>query len=125
MSRDRRYQRTENWLANRTYCSLDPTKIVLLVPIIAENKRKLTKEIFYLINITILNCFEQCKIEMKISNLHDRRSTVILNHQIDYFCNQLQYGFLTSIVCTNYSLLNLIMLMLYPITWPLVFRGFH
>ena len=78
-------QKTENWLANRTYCSPDPTKLVLLIPIIAENKRKLTKEIFYLINITILNCFEQCKIEMKISTLHNKKSTVILNHQIDFF----------------------------------------
>ena len=48
-----------------------------------------------------LNSFEKCKIKMKISTLHDRRSMVIFKHQIDFFCNQFQYGFLTNIVCTK------------------------
>ena len=67
-------------------------------------KTKFPTERFCLINVTILNSFEQCKIKTKISTLHDRRSMVISKHQIGYFGNQLQYGcHIKSIVCTNYS----------------------
>ena len=35
-----------NWLANRIYCNPDPKKILLLFPLLQENKRKLTTEVF-------------------------------------------------------------------------------
>ena len=118
----------EDWLANRTYSSPQPKKILLLFPLLQKkkiNKKKVANEIFYSINLTIFNSFEQCKIKIKISTLHDRRSTVILKHQIDFFAINSNIAFSQTSSVQNYSFLHSISLMLYPITWPSLFRVFH
>ena len=51
-------QQIEDWFAKRTYCSPVQKKILLLFPLLQENKRNLTKEICY----SIKKSFEQCTI---------------------------------------------------------------
>ena len=129
-------QKMEDWFANQMYYSLDPKKILLLSLLLQKNKRNLTEKTVHSINLTVLNSFEQCKMKIKISTLHDRRSRIILKHQMFLFVFFFSFSFFfffyyffyfiflqsTPIwlsherVCTNYSLVNSILLMLYPIT---------
>ena len=59
-------QKMEDWLANRTYCSPHPEKILLLYLLLQKFWRELTEETFYSINWTIFNSFEQRNFKMKI-----------------------------------------------------------